>query len=142
MFFKQIKKRRDNFSYIIADDVTRKAAVVDPSFNADAIIRISEDQKLDIEYVINTHHHKDHTADNERIKSFFGAKVVAHKLSRIDKDIGVVDDEVGCSRLLLLAGFGQVVLEQVCHIGCSIGRFEIGVRRVEELHQFVVHIGR
>ena len=94
MFFKQIKHRGDNFSYIIADDATRKAAVIDPSFNADAIIRISRDQKLGVEYVINTHHHKDHTAGNEEIRSIFGANVVAHRLAKVDKDIGVVDGDV------------------------------------------------
>ena len=94
MFFKQVIQRGDNFSYIIADDTTKEAAVVDPSFNADAIIRILRDQNLDVRYVINTHHHSDHTASNEDFRSKFGAKVVAHKLAHVNKDISVVDGEV------------------------------------------------
>jgi len=94
MFFKQIKHRGDNFSYVIADNVTKEAAVVDPSFNADAIIRLSTDQNLKIKFVINTHDHIDHIAGNEDIRSSFGAKVVAHKLGKVDKNIGVVDGNV------------------------------------------------
>lgn len=94
MFFKQVIQRGDNFSYIIADDTTKEAAVVDPSFNADAIIRILKDQNLNVRYVINTHHHSDHTASNEDFRSKFGAKVVAHKLAHVNKDISMVDGEV------------------------------------------------
>jgi glyoxylase-like metal-dependent hydrolase (beta-lactamase superfamily II) len=94
MFFKQVIQRGDNFSYIIADDTTKEAAVVDPSFNADAIIRILRDQNLNVKYIINTHDHSDHTASNEDFRSNFGAKVVAHRLANVNKDISVVDGEV------------------------------------------------
>ena len=93
MFFKQIKYRGDNFSYIIADDTTKEAAVVDPSFNTDAITRVLTDHDLKLKYVINTHHHNDHTAGNHDLKSHFGAKVIAHASSKTGKDIGVVDGD-------------------------------------------------
>jgi len=94
VFFKQIKHRGDNFSYIIADDVAKEAAVVDPSFNADAIIKLAKARGLKVEYVINTHGHGDHIAGNEDIRSSFGAKVVAHRLSHVSKDVGVVDGDI------------------------------------------------
>jgi hydroxyacylglutathione hydrolase len=94
MYFKQIKHRGDNFSYIIADETTKEAAVVDPSFNADVIIQFLKEQKFIAKYVINTHHHGDHTAGNEDVKSKFGAKIVAHKLSEGEKDVGVTDGDV------------------------------------------------
>lgn len=94
MFFRQIKHRGDNFSYIIADDITKEAVVVDPSFNTDAIIKIIKEQNLNLKYVINTHHHMDHTAGNEDIRSSFSAKVVAHKLAKSHKDISVVDGDI------------------------------------------------
>jgi glyoxylase-like metal-dependent hydrolase (beta-lactamase superfamily II) len=94
MLFKQIKHLGDNFSYVIADEDTKEAAIVDPSFNADAIKRILTDQKLNVKYVIDTHGHTDHTAGNEDFRSSFGAKVVAHKLSNVDKDIGVVEGNI------------------------------------------------
>jgi len=94
MFFKQIKDQGDNFSYILADDLTKEAAVVDPNFNVDAIIPVLRGQNLIVKYVIDTHSHLDHTAGNEDIKSKFGAKVVAHKLAKIVKDVGVVDGDI------------------------------------------------
>jgi hydroxyacylglutathione hydrolase len=93
MFFRQIKHRGDNFSYIIADDITKEAVVIDPSFNTDAIIKIIKEQNLNLKYIINTHHHMDHIAGNEDIRSSFNAKVVAHKLAKSRKDIGVVDGD-------------------------------------------------
>lgn len=93
MFFEQIKHRGDNFSYIIADEATGEALAVDPSFNTDAITRLARAHGLNIKYVIDTHHHRDHVAGNEEIKSSFGSKVVAHRLARVDKDIGVVDGD-------------------------------------------------
>jgi len=93
MFFKQIKYRGDNFSYIIADVGSREAGVVDPSFNVDAIILILKDQNFNLKYIINTHGHSDHTAGNEELKSAFHSKIVAHKLSHVSQDISVVDGD-------------------------------------------------
>jgi len=93
LFFKQIKHRGDNFSYIIAEEDSKEAAVVDPSFNAEVIIQLARKNGLNIKYVINTHHHGDHVAGNKAIKSSFGSKIVAHRLSRIDKDIEVIDGD-------------------------------------------------
>jgi len=94
VFFKQIKDRGDNFSYIIADENTRGAAVVDPSFNGDAIIRLLREKGFNAKYVVNTHQHMDHVAGNEDVKSAFGARIVAHKLSKVKKDVSVVDGDV------------------------------------------------
>jgi len=94
MLFKQIKHRGDNFSYVIADEDSREAAVVDPGFNSEAIIRFLKDNGLTAKYVINTHHHGDHTAGNDEIKSAFDAKIIAHKLSNVPKNIGVADGDI------------------------------------------------
>jgi hydroxyacylglutathione hydrolase len=94
LFFKQVIQQGDNFSYIIADDKTKEAVVVDPNFNADAIIRILRNQSLNVKFVIDTHDHIDHTASNEDFRSNFGAKVVAHKLAHVSKDVSVVDGDV------------------------------------------------
>jgi glyoxylase-like metal-dependent hydrolase (beta-lactamase superfamily II) len=94
VIFKQIKYAGDNFSYIIADATTREAVVVDPSRNAVAILRFLKEQKLRVKYIVNTHQHGDHVADNETIKSNFGAKIIAHKLSKVSKDMGVADGDV------------------------------------------------
>jgi glyoxylase-like metal-dependent hydrolase (beta-lactamase superfamily II) len=94
MFFRQVKQRGDNFSYIIADEVTKGAAVVDPSFNTDAITRLLRDQCFVLKYIIDTHSHGDHTAGNDYLKSSCGGKIVAHKSVKINKDVGVDGGDV------------------------------------------------
>jgi glyoxylase-like metal-dependent hydrolase (beta-lactamase superfamily II) len=46
MLFKQIKGYGSNFSYVIADENTREAAVVDPDFNSDEIKKFLADENL------------------------------------------------------------------------------------------------
>lgn len=94
MFFKQIQQHSDNFTYIIADEETREAAVVDSSYNADEIIRTIKTQKLQLKYIINTHGHSDHTAGNTELQSIFGAKIVAHNQSKMHPDIPVDENEI------------------------------------------------
>jgi len=94
MFFRQVQKHGDNFSYIIADDTTREAAVVDPSFNAGVIIRLLQAENLKLKYVINTHSHSDHTAGNAELCSMFNAKIVVHKLSRTNAEVQVDDGDI------------------------------------------------
>lgn len=93
MFFKQIKEYGDNFSYVVADEKTGEAAVIDPSFNAAAITKLLKDNHLKAKYVVDTHGHSDHTAGNDEIKRTFGAKIVAHELSKTKKDVSVVDKD-------------------------------------------------
>ena len=94
MFFKQIKRIGDNFSYIIAEEKSGAACVIDSSFNIQQIVEVVQENKLTVKYVINTHGHRDHTAGNRDIKVRYGAKIVAHKLSKVDKDVDVIDGEV------------------------------------------------
>ena len=93
MFFRQVQQHGDNFSYIIADESTRETIVVDSSYNAGEIIRILKAENLKLKYLINTHSHSDHTACNQELRSIFDAKIVAHKLSRINADVMVKDGD-------------------------------------------------
>jgi glyoxylase-like metal-dependent hydrolase (beta-lactamase superfamily II) len=94
VFFRQIQQHSDNFSYIIADEDSKEAAVVDSSYNADELTKIIKQEKLKLKYVINTHGHSDHTAGNTELISDFAAKLVAYKQSRTPHDIPVDDGDV------------------------------------------------
>jgi hydroxyacylglutathione hydrolase len=94
MYFRQIQQHGDNFSYIIADDNTREAAVVDSSYNAGELGRVLQSEHLNLKYIISTHGHSDHTAGNEELRSLSGAKTVAHDLSKTRPDIAVKDGDI------------------------------------------------
>lgn len=94
MFFRQIKRKGDNFSYILAEEQSGIACVIDPSFNNQYIIEEAKKNKLTINYIINTHGHRDHTAGNLELKRRYNAKIVTHKVSKVDKDITVIDEDV------------------------------------------------
>jgi hydroxyacylglutathione hydrolase len=94
MFFKQIQRHSDNFTYIIADEETKEAAVVDSSYNADEIIKTIKTQKFQLKYIINTHGHSDHTAGNIELQSIFGAKIVAYKQSKMHPDLPVDENDI------------------------------------------------
>jgi hydroxyacylglutathione hydrolase len=94
MFFRQIQGYGDNFSYIIADETTREAAVVDCSFNADELKKVLTSEGLKLKYIICTHGHPDHTAGNYELKSALGGEIVVHGLSRIRADVKVEDGDI------------------------------------------------
>jgi len=82
-----------NFAYIIGDEATREAAVIDPAFNVDKILKHIEQLKLHVKYIFNTHSHGDHTAGNSQMKEKTGARIVAHVKSPRPKDIAVKDQD-------------------------------------------------
>jgi len=94
MFFQQVQQHGDNFSYIIADDTTQEAAVVDSSFNAGEIQRILKAKNLTLKYIVCTHGHADHTAGNQELRFEFSAKVVAHTKSTVNADMKVDDGDI------------------------------------------------
>ena len=70
----------DNFCYIVGCERTRKALVIDPGPDVDQIVSAAEKQGLEIETIVNTHAHGDHTAGNAELKSLTGAKIIIHAL--------------------------------------------------------------
>lgn len=93
MFFKQIKHYGDNFSYLIADETTKEAAVVDPSFNVEIITKLLKEQDFQLKFIINTHEHGDHTAGNQDLQKVFNAKIAAYKHSKINKHLSLEDGD-------------------------------------------------
>ena len=67
MIFEQIKIGYDNFAYLIADEKSGYAALIDPAFEPEKILKKSEKGSLEIKYLINTHSHYDHTNGNDYI---------------------------------------------------------------------------
>ena len=84
----------DNYSYIIVDEETLTSAVIDPSEAAPIITKLSQ-LNLCPQYILNTHHHFDHTDENLTIKEKYGAKIIGNQNDRNripGFDIGVLPD--------------------------------------------------
>ena len=69
---------KDNYSYLVIDKGNNSACVVDPS-ESEPIIEIIEQKKVNLKFILNTHHHYDHVGGNEILKKKFGAKIIAFK---------------------------------------------------------------
>jgi glyoxylase-like metal-dependent hydrolase (beta-lactamase superfamily II) len=106
MIFKQVAVGTfQNFSYIIGDEETHTAALVDPAWEVDKLLQECKAAGLTVSYVFNTHSHHDHVEGNDEVVKRTGAKVVAHNTSSLRKDLPVKDGDnvkIGTLKTLVL----------------------------------------
>ena len=69
-----IKCLDDNFSYVVLDETNNNACVIDPS-ESDPIIKIIKRKKINLKYILNTHHHPDHVGGNLELKREFNCNI-------------------------------------------------------------------
>lgn len=67
-----------NFAYLIADESTKEAAVVDPGFEAEKILQKAEAEHLVIKTILLTHFHYDHAAAADELAGLTGAEIFGH----------------------------------------------------------------
>ena len=85
---------QDNYAYLIIDEKKNIGCVVDPSESA-PIIEYLEKNKINLKFILNTHHHFDHVGGNKKLKEKYGANVIGFKGDK-DKIPGIdilVDDQ-------------------------------------------------
>ena len=99
-----------NFGYLLADPAAGVAAAIDPSFDGRSLEAEAERLGVRVAYVLLTHGHPDHVGDAERLARAAGAKVAAHRLARVRKDVELEDGTV-----LELGGVGVKVLHTPGH---------------------------
>ncbi len=108
-----------NFSYIVEDETTHEAIIIDPSWDLDKIIQIVEDQNLNPKYIVNTHWHDDHTRGNEELAAELSIKIVQHNASDLENDMTVSDGDTikfGCSELVVYHTPGHSK-DSICLVG-------------------------
>ena len=68
-----------NNTYLIIDESTRDAALIDPSFDSESLWPEIEQRKLNIRYILNTHAHFDHIIGNAFYVQKTGAPLALHR---------------------------------------------------------------
>jgi hydroxyacylglutathione hydrolase len=68
----------DNYAYIVQDNITKTVGVVDPS-EAKPIINYLKKEKLELNYILNTHHHFDHIGGNIELQKLYKSKIIGFK---------------------------------------------------------------
>ncbi|MCC6347901.1 MAG: MBL fold metallo-hydrolase [Nitrospirales bacterium] len=65
--------------YIVGDEASKRALVIDPGDEPDRILQIVKQAELQVDYVVCTHGHFDHVGAVMDMKNETGAKVVLHR---------------------------------------------------------------
>ena len=77
-----VKCLKDNYSYIVFNEKSLFAVVIDPS-ESEPVINEIKRNNLKLKYIFNTHHHYDHVGGNLKLKEKYRCKVVGYEK---DKD--------------------------------------------------------
>jgi len=137
-----------NFTYILEDEETKEAILMDPSWNLDEIQNLITRYDLKIKYIVNTHYHFDHTLGNKVMAKSTGAKIMQHESSTLDHDITLVDSQkikFGNSELIIfhtpghskdsicLVGDGKIFSGDTLFVG-NCGRVDLPGGSAKELY--------
>lgn len=102
----------DNYAYLLHDMDTGTVGVIDPS-EAVPVVDVLTQRNQNLTYILNTHHHYDHTGGNMELKERYGAKVIA---SGKDKDrIPGIDIALNDGDTWMFAGHQVLVMETPGH---------------------------
>ncbi len=116
----------ENNVYLVVDEASAQAAVIDTGLGSKEIVAKAASQGAKIIYILNTHGHPDHTADDAPLKSATGAK-----LAIFEVDAYRLDRNAKESRWFLPAPPPAVVADLLLKEGMTI---HIGGVTLETIH--------
>jgi hydroxyacylglutathione hydrolase len=77
VYIKQFRTGGDrNLGYLIIDESTGKAVVVDASYSPEGIVQYARENGYEIQYVFSTHDHYDHTNGNSVMEELTGKRAL------------------------------------------------------------------
>ena len=93
--FEQIRTGGDrNFAYLLGDGSTQESVIIDPSYNPEQVVERAKVQGLNVNLIINTHGHGDHTNGNSSAQELTGAQVAAYKDSQVPHQFDLDDGQL------------------------------------------------
>jgi len=101
----------DNYMYLLVDESTNEAAVVDP-VNPDTVVEAVEKAKVNLTTVITTHHHWDHAGGNVKLVEQFGRPL---KVFGGDDRIGALTNKVSHNDTFSVGNVRVSCLATPCH---------------------------
>lgn len=137
-----------NFTYVLEDEETKESVIIDPSWDLELVLEIIEKNDLKVKYIINTHHHFDHTIGNESLVKHTKSKILQHESSTLKNDMRVSDGEkiiFGKSELtvihtpghsqdsICLVGDGKIFSGDTLFVG-NCGRIDLPGGSAKELY--------
>jgi len=137
-----------NFTYVLEDEDSSEGIIIDPSWDLERIEEIITRNNLKIKFIVNTHHHFDHTIGNESMTKITGAKIIQHEASTLHQDISVKEGssiKFGQSELLVkhtpghskdsicLIGDGKIFSGDTLFVG-NCGRVDLPGGSAKELY--------
>jgi glyoxylase-like metal-dependent hydrolase (beta-lactamase superfamily II) len=144
----------ENFTYILEDEESGEAIILDPSWNLDEIQKEIVRRDLKIKYIVNTHHHFDHILGNEAMAKETTAQILQHEASTLKHDISLVDRQkikFGNSELtvfhtpghskdsICLVGDGKIFTGDTLFVG-NCGRVDLPGGSARELYHSLFDI--
>lgn len=85
MFIRQLIDRDTwTYTYLVADPLTREAAIIDPvreQFDRDA--QLIDELGFNLKYVLETHVHADHVTSSGKLRERYDTKIVIHETSSV-----------------------------------------------------------
>ena len=143
-----------NFTYVLEDEETKEAVIIDPSWDLDLIIETVERNDLKVKYIINTHHHFDHTIGNDAMAKHTHSKILQHESSTLKNDVKLSNGEkikFGNSELtvvhtpghskdsICLVGDGKIFSGDALFVG-NCGRIDLPGGSAKELYHSLTDI--
>lgn len=114
---------QDNYSYLIIDEQTKEAAVVDP-VEPEKVLEVAKQNDANVKFVLTTHHHWDHAGGNDKIRELVpGIKVFG---GSIDNVKGCTDKIDNGDKVSLGAEVNILSLHTPCHTKGHISYYVTG----------------
>ncbi|XP_066246724.1 hydroxyacylglutathione hydrolase, mitochondrial [Euwallacea similis] len=101
----------DNYMYLISDEITKEAAIVDP-VAPDTVLETVKNEGVNLTKVLTTHHHWDHAGGNEELVKKSPSKLTVYGG---DKRIGALTNHVKDGDKFKIGDISVECLFTPCH---------------------------